>query len=231
MCTVAGAPLAPAQWRAFRERFGVPLRAIYGSTEVGMVTIDAAPADQVRPGCAGQVAPGIEVRIGEDPRSPVAAEVAGRIWVRSPLYMEGYGYPPRIDRDDAIDGWRPMADRGRLDADGNLTIVGRIDGAFKTRGGYLVEPEAIAEALRALPGVTDAAVLPVATATGVVAAALVESAALREPEVRTRLETALPSWSRPRVLHVVPALPRLATGKIDRAACASILRDRSEPTP
>lgn len=231
MCTVAGAPLAPAQWHAFRDRFGVALRAIYGSTEVGMVTIDSAPADQVRPGRAGQVAPGIEVRIGDDPRSPVAAEAAGRIWVRSPLFMEGYGYPPRLERDDGIDGWRPMADRGRLDDDGNLAIVGRIDSAFKTRGGYLVEPEAIAGALRALPGVTDAAVLPVATATGIVAAALVETATLREADVRTQLQAALPSWSQPRLLHVVPVLPRLATGKIDRSACSAILSDRLEPTP
>jgi len=228
MCTVAGAPLSEAQWHAFRERFGVALRAIYGSTEVGMVSIDAAPADEIRPGSAGQVAPGIEVRIGEDPCSPVPADVAGQIWVRSPLFMQGYGYPPRLERPDAVDGWRPMPDRGSLAEDGTLTIAGRTDEAFKTRGGHLVEPEAIAAAIHACPGVTDAIVVPIDTDSGVVAGALVESTAtLRAAELRTQLQAALPSWAQPRVVHVVAALPRLATGKIDRRRCAAILRELS----
>jgi acyl-coenzyme A synthetase/AMP-(fatty) acid ligase len=228
MCTVAGAPLSEAQWHAFRERYGVALRAIYGSTEVGMVSIEAAPADAIRPGSAGQVAPGIEVRIGEHPGSPLPAGVAGSIWVRSPLFMRGYGYPPRLELPDAIDGWRPMPDRGRLAADRTLSIVGRTDEVFKTRGGYLVEPEAIAAAVAACPGVTDAIVVPVATETGVVAGALVESTtSLRTAELRARLLTALPPWAQPRVIHVITALPRLATGKVDRQRCAAILRELS----
>lgn len=134
VCMVAGAALTEAAWHAFREQFGVPLRAIYGSTEVGVVTIDAAPADEVRPGGAGRVATGVEVRIGDDPRAPVPAGEAGRIWVQSPLCMEGYGYPPRLEAEEAIDGWQPMRDRGRMTEDGHLTVVGRTDEAFKTRG-------------------------------------------------------------------------------------------------
>jgi acyl-coenzyme A synthetase/AMP-(fatty) acid ligase len=226
VCTVAGAALTEAAWHGFRNRFGVALRAIYGSTEAGMVSIDGAPADEVRPGRAGQAASGIEVRIGDDPRSPLAADEVGRIWVRSPLYMKGYGYPPRLEVPDDIDGWRPMPDRGRLGKDGHLTVVGRADEAFKTRGGYLVEPEAITAALNRCPGVTGAAVVPLATPAGVVPGALVESpAALEASELRSRLETALPSWCQPRVVHVVAALPRLASGKVDRQRCAAILQE------
>ena len=91
-----------------------------------------------------------------------------------------------------------------------------------------MEPEGIAAALHACAGVTDAIVLPVATKTGVVAGALVESATILRPvELRTRLETALPSWAQPRVVHVMTELPRLATGKIDRQRCAVILQELS----
>ena len=232
MCTVAGAPLTEAAWHAFRRQFGVPLRTIYGSTEAGMVTIDAAPADEVQPGRAGQVATGIELCIGDDPRSPVPADVAGQIWVRTPLYMKGYGYPPRLELPDAIDGWRPMPDRGRRSEDGYLTVVGRTDEAFKTRAGYLVQPEAIRAVLSGWPGVTDAAVVPVATQAGLVPGVLVESsAALQLSELRARLETALPSWCHPRVVHVVVALPRLLTGKIDRLRCSAILHELTAPPP
>jgi long-chain acyl-CoA synthetase len=230
MCTVAGAPLTVAAWRAFRKRFGVPLRAIYGSTEVGVVSIDAAPSDEVRPGRAGQAPPGVEVLIGDDPRAPGSPGGAGRIWVRSPLYMEGYGYPPELEQPPAIDGWRALADRGWLDDGGNLYIAGRADDAFKTQGGYLVEPAAVAAALNACDGVTDAIVVPVETPSGIVAGALVESpVGVRAPELRAHLETALPSWSRPRMVHVVGALPRLATGKIDRMRCSAILHDLAAP--
>lgn len=225
VCSVAGTALAEAAWHAFKDRFGVSLRAIYGSTEAGVVSVEGAPADEIRPGRAGQVATDIEVRIGDDPRSPLAVDEIGRIWVRSPLYMRGYGYPPRLEVPDDIDGWRPMPDRGRLGRDGDLTVVGRTDTAFKTRGGHLVEPEAITTALHRCPGVTGAVVVPLATPTGVVPGALVEApSALEASELRSRLETALPSWCQPRVIHVVAALPRLASGKVDRQRCSAILR-------
>lgn len=233
MCTVAGTALTEAAWHGFKDRFGVSLRAIYGSTEAGTVSIEGAPADEIRPGRAGQVARGIEVRIGDDPRAPVAGDEIGRLWVRSPLYMQGYGYPPRLELPEDIDGWRPMADRGRLSKEGHLTVVGRADQAFKTRGGHLVEPEAIVAALNRCPGVTGAVVVPLATPAGTVPGALVESpAALEASELRSRLETALPAWCQPRVLHVVAALPRLATGKIDRQRCSAMLHaitDRARP--
>jgi acyl-coenzyme A synthetase/AMP-(fatty) acid ligase len=105
-------------------------------------------------------------------------------------------------------------------------VAGRTDEAFKTRGGYLVDPAAITTALCRCPGIVDAAVVPVARQAGVVPGALVEaSAALQVSEVRARLATELPSWCQPVMLHVVEALPRLATGKIDRVRCSTILRE------
>ena len=223
ICSVAGASLSEETGRAFREEFAVSLRVIYGSTEAGMVSMDDL-SEEPRWDGGARVAPGVEVSIGDDPRAPVTSGQPGRIWIRSPFYMEGYGYPPTLARPDGLDGWWPMADRGRLSDDRRLAVLGRVDDAFKTRAGFLVEPAAIIATLLACPGVADAAVVPVASPAGVVPGALVESAfTIEVSELRSRLAARLPWWCQPVVLRVVDALPRLATGKVDHERCAAML--------
>ncbi len=66
----------------------------YGQTENGFITADTAPDEKIRPDCVGRAAPGIDVRIGDDPLDPFPPGKLGRVWFRSPWYMEGDGFPP-----------------------------------------------------------------------------------------------------------------------------------------
>jgi acyl-CoA synthetase (AMP-forming)/AMP-acid ligase II len=218
--------LPPAVFRAFKERFGAGLRVTYGSTE-GNLVCAVGPDDPEGPDTVGRAVPGVEVRIGDDPRRPLPPGRSGRIWYSSPLYMAGYGFPGALEPREEIDGWFPTSDLGVLDAAGVLTLLGRSDDCFKTPAGHLVNPAEVASALRRHPAVVDAAVVPVngvmGAAIGVLVEAMVEldSASLRRHAARL-----LPSFAQPQLIMSVPALPRMASGKIDRAACIKILEER-----
>jgi acyl-CoA synthetase (AMP-forming)/AMP-acid ligase II len=222
-CVFAGRLSAPVA-RAFAAQFGVPPRQLYGTTETLTVTADLAPGPEVRFETIGRPLPGVSVRIGADPHAPSPSAEAGRIWVRSPWIMEGYGFPPDLDREGIVDGWWPSPDIARHDEQGYLTLAGRLDDWIRTGAGHIVNPAEIAALLESYPGVTDAAVVPLDTPAGPVLGALVQSAEpLRPSDLRGHLSRSLPPWARPRVLEAVREFPRLSTGRTDRRACIEIL--------
>ncbi len=224
ICHISTGALAPPIFRAFRARFGVPLRPGYGQTENGFIAVDTAPADDVRADCVGRAAPGIEIRIGDDPTQPFPAGRPGRVWFTSPRYMEGYGFPPRLAPRESRAGWWPTADIGRLDRDGYLTLAGRTDDCFKTASGYLVSPREIADVLMSHPAATDVAVMPVSTSAQPLIGALVESSGRIDPdELRAMTKRMLPPWLWPDIVAVAEQLPRLAGGKTDLEACRALL--------
>ena len=227
-CATAGR-LSRSVCEAFQSRFGSPLRQLYGTTETGIVTVDAAPAADVRWDTAGLPLPGVEIRIGEHPDAPVATGALGRIWLKSPLYMmDGYGFPPDLIPGKMVDGWWPTPDAGSLDERGALSIAGRLDDCIRTGSGYLVNAADVAAALEAYPGVNDAAVVPLETPAGPVLGALVESAErVGAADLRSHLSRRLPPWAQPRFVEVTASLPRLSSGRTDRRACIAILERSS----
>lgn len=209
----------------FRDRFAVPLRVGYGTTETGTIAVDAAPAREVRSDTVGRPIAGVSVRIGDDPRSPVAAGTPGRIWLSAPAYMmDGYGFPPALAPADSVGGWWGTPDVGVLGDDGTLRIAARLDDTWRTSAGHLVSPAPVAAALERYPGVVDTAVVPLAASSGPVLGALVESAVpIALADLRRHLARSLPAWLLPRVVECTAALPRLSSGKVDRAACIAVL--------
>jgi long-chain acyl-CoA synthetase len=223
VCVISGR-LSPRVCDVFSKRFGVPLRQVYGTTETGAVTMETAPAGLVRSELAGRPLPGVEVRIGDDPRAPIADGHLGRVWVSSPGCAVGYGFPPDLAALARPDGWWPSPDVGYLGGDGRLCLSGRLDDCVRTGAGHVVDPGVVAEVLERFSGIAEAVVVPVGPAAEPVLAALVESV---EPvdmnAVRAHLGRSLPGWSHPRILKRSAALPRLPTGKPDRLACIAIL--------
>jgi long-chain acyl-CoA synthetase len=222
-CLVSS-PIPRAVYDRFLDRFGVPLRQTYSCTEAGVVSLDDAPAAAVRPDTVGRPLAGVEVLIGDRPAMPAPRGETGRIWIRTPWEMTGYGFPPAVVSPDTADGWWATQDIGALEADGHLTLAGRLDDCIRTREGRLVNLALVAARLRELPGVTGAVAVPLAGATGPSFGAVVEC----EPSVtaqalRTGLGDMLPPWLRPRILETVRSLPRLASGRPDRRMCVALL--------
>ena len=222
VCAVGGGR-TEAVFHAFLKRFGVPLRRTYGTTEAGFITADTSAPSQVRPETVGPPLPGVQVSIGDDPREPFRPGQTGRIWVKSPWGMEGYGFSPVVEPGEDLEGWWPTSDIGFLDESGYLTLIGRMDDCVKLNSGYLANLADIAGVLTGCPGVTDVAVVPIDAATGPAIGVLVESDTLSPIELRGHLARSLPPWSHPQVLQVTAQLPRLPGGKPDRRACVVIL--------
>lgn len=223
VCLISSA-VGDSVHRAFTSRFGVPLRGAYSSTETGAIAVDAAPDAEVQIGTVGRPLPGVQVTIGEHPDRPVPLETAGRVWVRSPWQMGGYGCPPHLARPGDVDGWWPTRDRGVVDAGGRLRLDGRIDDCVRTREGRLVNLEAVAAALRNLEGVRAAVVLPLEGSAGLSFGAVLQgSPSLSLDELRRVAGAALANWALPRAMVLVPELPRLPNGKPDRLACMMLL--------
>ena len=221
VATVVGR-VSPSLAEAYQQRFGVPPRGLYGTTETFTIALALGSADEVSGENVGRPLPGVDVRIGA-PDVPAPVGETGRVWIRTPWMMEGYGYPPTITS-PLEHGWWATPDLGRLDDEGRLTIVSRADDRIRTATGLILDPRPLAAAIEAVDGVREAVVVPVDAADGTSFAVLVEAdASVRPTAVRAALAAALPAGTQPRLLRVVEELPRLSSGRADRRACLDLL--------
>ncbi|MFC4068634.1 alpha/beta fold hydrolase [Actinoplanes subglobosus] len=215
LCLTAGATSDPALRSDVEKLLGAPLLDCYGSTETcGMIAVEP-PGGPRTPGSSGPPAPGVEVRL-----------IDGEISVRGPNLMLGYHR-----RTDALtDGWYRTGDLGRFDADGNLSVVGRVSDVIN-RGGVNVDPAEVELALLALPGVRDTAVVARAhPLLGEVPVAFVvpadESA---DPTGMLReLARRLSAYKIPEEIVLTPIIPRTPSGKPRRHLLRSALA--ADPT-
>lgn len=241
-----GGQAAPLALRQALADAGVPAVTSYGLTESCAAAACEAPADAGRllPGC-GTALPGMAIRITGADGQPLPAGQAGVIRLQGPSLLAGYaGQPDRAPLD--AQGWLDTGDLGWLDEAGRLHVQGRRSELIVT-GGEKVVPGVVEAALREHPAVRDAVVFAQPDPRwGAIVCAAVESpvppeALLADTRLPALLATLLPPWARPRRLACLPALPRLATGKVDRrgtpALAAAALHDwparmpRHEPPP
>ncbi len=188
-----------------RER-SWPILTTYGLTEACSQVTTQSPRDGQLGADAGRPLPGIGLRI-----------VDGRIEVRGAVLFSRYfpsGAPAPLD-----DGWFRTGDRGELDADGALHVVGR-DSELIITGGENVWPAEVERALLECAGVCQACVfaIPDETWGEVIGAALVVEQAPRFDAncLRDELARRLASFKRPRQIALLPSLPLTPSGKPDR---------------
>jgi long-chain acyl-CoA synthetase len=219
LCISAGAIMPAALNRAFEERFGLPLLDGYGITETStMVTMNWMSG--VRPmGSCGLPVPGLAVRI-LDPLTledvPLGDE--GELIVRGPNLMLGYHNKPAETEAALRKGWYHTGDLARSDANGFLTITGRIKELI-IRGGQNIAPAEIEEVAVLHPQVVDCAVVGVRHATlGEVPHLFVvaERGELDVQSVLAHCRTGLSAYKIPEQIHIVMEIPRTGSGKIMR---------------
>jgi len=221
-----------------RERF--PVAAVwntYGPTEATVATTSVEITDTVLDRFpvlpVGYPKPGTAILIQAEDGSEMSPGERGEIVIAGPNVSPGYlGRPDLNARSFFLhEGRRAYrsGDWGRL-RDGLLFFEGRIDSQVKLHG-YRIELGDVEANLRALPGVIDAAVIPVtkdgtidSLAAFVVAPEQQGDGGLAAiARMRAELGRRLPVYMVPRTIHFVTALPLTANGKADRRKLAEML--------
>ncbi|MDQ4051743.1 MAG: AMP-binding protein [Actinomycetota bacterium] len=197
---LGGGPVDPSL-RARATEAGVRVVATYGSAETaGGCVYDGLPLDGVA----------------------VATDYDGRIRIAGPTLFDEYADDPELTARTLVDGWFLTADAGRLDDDGRLQVLGRLDDMIVT-GGVNVPGPVVAARLREHPEIAEAEVVGVPdeewgnrVVAFVVGTLSLEAARDWVAETRPR------SWA-PRELFVLDAIPMLDNGKPDRLALVRLV--------
>ena len=215
------APLLAETHEAFTARTGMAILERYGMTETGMITSNPLLGERVA-GSVGYALPGVEVRVCDASGRERPRVEIGVVEVRGPNVFQGYWRMPEKTREDIRpSGFFITGDQGVMAEDGRLTLVGREKDMIIT-GGLNVYPIEIEQAINALPGVGESAVIGVPHpdfGEGVVAVVspLPGQHAPQEAEVIAALSRTLAKFKLPKRVLIVPDLPRNAMGKVQKA--------------
>ena len=224
----AGEALPARVFENCRDRLGVEVLDGLGSTEMLYIYLSSRPGQAVA-GRLGEAVPGydLDVRDGEG-RSIVGfpGEV-GELWVRGESAATGYWARTAATRDTFVGAWVKTGDQVRVTDDGGLELLGRTHDVMKV-GGIWVSPAEVEQRLGAHPSVAQVAVVAQLDADGLeYPVAFVVPATPETPDEDVLLawcRAELASFKRPRSIIFVQALPRTATGKLQRVTLRSALR-------
>jgi 4-hydroxybenzoate-CoA ligase len=220
VCTSAGEALPESVGNSWKSRFGVDILDGVGSTELLHIFLSNAPND-IKYGTSGRPVPGYRVRLVDEAGADIADGEVGELLVDAPSAGEGYWNQRSKTRRTFEGHWTRTGDKYIRDADGRYTFCGRADDMFKVSGIW-VSPFEVESALITHPAVLEAAVVPEADPEGLLKPkafvvlrpeAVVDG--LRE-SLKEHVKQKIGPWKYPRWIEVVDALPKTATGKIQR---------------
>ncbi|MGK2853781.1 MAG: acetate--CoA ligase [Microbacteriaceae bacterium] len=240
-----GESINPEAWMWYREVIGgeaAPIVDTWWQTETGAIMVSALPGvTETKPGSAQVPIPGISVDVLDDDGVPIGAGSGGLLVVTEPWpsMLRGIWGDPERFRETY---WEKFGDKyfagdgARLDEDGDIWLLGRVDDVMNVSGHRLSTTE-IESALVSHPLVAEAAVVGAAdevTGQAVVAFVIIKqsqaeiAAAGDAPAIlRTHVAQQIGAIARPKQVYIVNELPKTRSGKIMRR----LLRDVAEGRP
>ncbi len=242
---VGAAAIPPELFTRVLDVFGPRVGIIYGLTEASWSCYQPPSAFAVgaeqrarRMRNVGRAPFGVEVVVRSQEGTPLACGEEGEITIRGSHVARGYWRRPEADAAAFRNGWFHTGDLGSIDAEGYVSITGRIKELIRT-GGKSVVPAEVEAALRAHPTIADAAVLglPDAEWGEIVAAAVVLHAngVANDTSHGTPTERQLIDWCRerlssfkkPRRIFFLSEIPRSHYGKVVRARLLQLITQNS----
>jgi long-chain acyl-CoA synthetase len=219
LCVSAGAIMPATLNREFESHLGVPLLDGYGITETStMVTMNWPTGTRIMGSC-GLPVPGSAVRIVDLSGKDVAAGQEGELIVHGPHLMPGYHNKPEETQNALRDGWYHTGDLAKADANGFLTITGRLKELI-IRGGQNIAPAEIEEVVNTYEAVLDCAVVGVPHQhLGEVPALFIvprPGHTLESEAVLGHCRTRLSAYKVPHIVRIIAEIPRTGSGKIIR---------------
>jgi 2-aminobenzoate-CoA ligase len=219
-CVSAGEHLPAATWHAWREATGLAIVDGIGATEMMHIFISAA-GDDIRPGATGKAVPGYKACVLDEDGRPLP-HGTGRLAVKGPT---GCRYFDDERQSDYVQhGWNVTGDTYRADEEGYFWYVARSDDMIVSAGYNIAAPE-VENALYAHPAVQECAVVgvPCEERGQRVKAFVVLAPGHRGDEALARtlqdhVKATIAPYKYPREVEFVEALPKTATGKLQRFA-------------
>jgi long-chain acyl-CoA synthetase len=197
----------------------VPVLEGYGLSETSPVASFNHPGRERKPGSIGTPIRDVQMRLVDEDGHEVPPGGVGEIVIRGPNVMKGYWQRPEATAEALRGGWFHTGDLARVDEDGYFSIVDRKKELI-IRGGYNVYPREIEEVLYEHPAVAEAAVIglphPALGEEVAAAVALKPGAAASAEELRDYVKGQVAAYKYPRHLWLVDALPKGATGKVQK---------------
>jgi acyl-CoA synthetase (AMP-forming)/AMP-acid ligase II len=215
------AALPPQVMQDLETAFGAPVLEAYGMTEAAhQMTSNPLPPGHRHPGSVGQ-GTGVRVSIMDADGRHLPPGERGEVVIKGPNVVKGYENNPEANATSFVDGWFRTGDQGFLDEDGYLRLVARIKELI-IRGGEKISPREIDEVLLTHPAVAEAVCfgVPHKTWGEEVAAAVVLRDAVTKADLLAFCREHLAEFRRPKHIYITDAIPRTATGKIQRRVVA-----------
>jgi long-chain acyl-CoA synthetase len=216
LCISSGDVLPHRTYERFLERYGLPIRSLYGSTEAGSIAVNTDPTEAMQFGSLGLPLKNVAIRICDEAGRELPDLETGQIWVKSPVIPPtGYDNRPALTAQAFRDGYYNTGDVGKKDARGHLIMTGRKQ-TFIDVGGYKVDTGEVEEVLQGHPQVREAAVLGVqAPGLGTLLKAVVAAdPACGETELLSHCRERLAPFKVPRLVEFRDSLPRSPIGKV-----------------
>ena len=184
----------------------------YGMTETLITLSNRADDPDRQPGHVGVPVGGVRTRIVDDDGRDVPAGELGELWVRGPMFFDGYRHRPPYTGD-----WFRTGDIAMIGANGRYRIVGRRSTDLIKSGGYKIGAGEVEDALLAHPAVREAAVLGTPhDELGEQVTAYVVADGVTGSELIDFVARTLSVHKRPREIRFVADLPRNAMGKVQK---------------
>jgi len=199
--------------------------SMYGLTECKRCTYLPPKDIDRKPSSVGIAIPNTELWVIDEDGNRVGPNVIGQLVIRGATVMQGYWEKPEATAKKLKPGPLPgervlhTGDYCRLDDEGYLYFVGRMDDVIKSRG-EKVAPKEVENALMNIPGVREAAVIGVADEVlGQLVKAFVVlefGTTMTEKQIQKECQSRLENFMVPKTIVVVPDLPKTDTGKIKK---------------
>ncbi|MFB8008206.1 acetate--CoA ligase [Nocardia sp. NPDC056000] len=240
-----GEPINPEAWRWYRDVVGAnktPIVDTWWQTETGTIMISPLPGvTAAKPGAAMTPLPGISAKVVDEEGKPVVlgeTEANGYLVLDEPwpsmlrgIWGDNERYRETYWARYGDQGWYFAGDGAKLDADGDLWVLGRVDDVMNVSG-HRISTAEVESALVGHSGVAEAAVVGASdetTGQGIVAFVILTAGAQNTgddlvAELKAEVSREISPIARPREIHVVPELPKTRSGKIMRR----LLRDVAE---
>ena len=217
-CISAGEALPAEIGRRWHDMVGVDILDGIGSTEMLHIFISNS-VDDVRYGTSGKPVPGYQARILDEHMRPAPHGEPGELVVSGPSAADGYWHQREKTQRTFRGEWTHTGDTYVRDHEGYYRFCGRSDEMLKVSGVW-VSPFEVEEALVSHPAVLESAVVGASDRDGLTKpkafVVLAPGKTATTAELQAFVKHALAPYKYPRWIEFVAALPKTATGKIQR---------------